>query len=123
MVKTERLVGRAKLYLIWADSRARGNGPAPAPDRDEKCPSSDSRPAPALSQNGRILVRDSKVCFPNARKVLTDVHKWTGLATFLLLLIVAITGCVLTFRAPLDAILNPDLFRAPVSPRPLPVVT
>lgn len=59
--------------------------------------------------------------FPNARKVLTDVHKWTGLATFLLLLIVAATGCVLTFRDPLDALLNPDLFRASASPQPLPV--
>jgi uncharacterized iron-regulated membrane protein len=53
--------------------------------------------------------------------MMTDVHKWTGLATFSILLVVAITGCVLTFRDPLDALLNPDLFRAPASARSLPL--
>ncbi len=59
--------------------------------------------------------------FPNARKLLVDIHKWTGLATFLLLLIVAATGCVLTFRESLDALLNPDLFRATAPGPPKPV--
>jgi len=58
---------------------------------------------------------------PTARKILTDLHKWTGLATFLLLLIAAISGCILTFRDPLDAFLNPGLFQASTTRRPLPV--
>ncbi|HEX4710883.1 PepSY-associated TM helix domain-containing protein [Phenylobacterium sp.] len=46
-----------------------------------------------------------------------EVHKWSGLATFLLLFVAAVTGCILTFRQPIDAWLNPDLFGvAPAGP-------
>jgi uncharacterized iron-regulated membrane protein len=43
------------------------------------------------------------------RDLIFEVHKWSGLATFLILFVAAVTGCVLTFRQPIDAWLNPDL--------------
>jgi uncharacterized iron-regulated membrane protein len=51
------------------------------------------------------------------RDLAFEVHKWSGLATFLILFVAALTGCVLTFRQPLDAWLNPDLITvAPAGP-------
>src|ERR1700732_765130 len=47
--------------------------------------------------------------FPKFRDLAFEIHKWSGLATFLLLLVAAVTGCILTFRQPIDAWLNPDL--------------
>ena len=46
------------------------------------------------------------------RDLIFEIHKWSGLATFLILLVAALTGCILTFRQPLDGWLNPDLFVA-----------
>jgi uncharacterized iron-regulated membrane protein len=43
------------------------------------------------------------------RDLAFEVHKWSGLATFLLLFVAAVTGCILTFRQPIDAWLNPEL--------------
>jgi uncharacterized iron-regulated membrane protein len=56
------------------------------------------------------------------RDLAFEVHKWSGLATFLILLVAALTGCGLTFRQPIDAWLNPDLLTvAPAGPAlPLP---
>jgi uncharacterized iron-regulated membrane protein len=39
------------------------------------------------------------------------VHRYLGLATLTFLAIAAATGCILCVRGPLDAALNPDLFR------------
>jgi uncharacterized iron-regulated membrane protein len=39
-------------------------------------------------------------------------HRYMGLATLGFLLVAAVTGCLLCVRAPLDAALNPDLFRS-----------
>lgn len=44
------------------------------------------------------------------RNLAFDIHKWSGIATFLILIVAAASGCVLTFRQPLDARLNPELF-------------
>jgi uncharacterized iron-regulated membrane protein len=55
------------------------------------------------------------------RDLAFEIHKWSGLTTFLILLLAALTGCVLTFRQPLDAWLNPDLFAAHSNGRPLPI--
>ena len=41
-----------------------------------------------------------------------SAHRYLGLATLLFLAVAAVTGCLLCFRAPLDAALNPDLFRS-----------
>ncbi|MDB5498080.1 MAG: peptidase [Phenylobacterium sp.] len=51
------------------------------------------------------------------RDLAFEIHKWSGLATFLLLFVAAVTGCILTFRQPIDAWLNPDLLGV-VPPRP-----
>lgn len=39
------------------------------------------------------------------------VHRYVGLVTCVFLVIAALTGCVLCFKQPLDAWLNPELFR------------
>ncbi len=56
------------------------------------------------------------------RELWLQIHKWSGLATFIILFVVALTGCVLTFRHSLDAALNPQLFaaRQPGPALPLP---
>jgi len=41
-----------------------------------------------------------------------STHRYLGLATLAFLAMAAITGCLLCFRSPLDAALNPDLFKA-----------
>jgi uncharacterized iron-regulated membrane protein len=46
-----------------------------------------------------------------ARRFWVATHRYLGLATLAFLALAAITGCLLCFRAPLDAALNPDLFR------------
>jgi uncharacterized iron-regulated membrane protein len=51
------------------------------------------------------------------RDLAFEVHKWSALGTFLLLFVAAVTGCILTFRQPIDAWLNPDLL-AVVPARP-----
>jgi len=41
-----------------------------------------------------------------------STHRYLGLATLGFLTVAAVTGCLLCFRGPLDAALNPDLFKA-----------
>lgn len=41
-----------------------------------------------------------------------QVHQWVGLGTLAFLIVVALTGSVLTFRSVLDGWLNPELYRA-----------
>ena len=43
------------------------------------------------------------------------LHRYTGLTCLVFLALAAVTGCVLCFTKPLDAALNPDLFRRPVT--------
>ena len=50
-----------------------------------------------------------------ARPLWTAVHRYLGLAIVAFLLIAAVTGCALCFDGPLDAALNPDLFRTSAS--------
>jgi uncharacterized iron-regulated membrane protein len=44
------------------------------------------------------------------------VHRYLGLACLAFLTIAAVTGCILCFRAPLDAMLNRDLYGRPGAP-------
>ncbi len=44
------------------------------------------------------------------------IHQYVGLATFLFLSIAGATGSLLVFRAPLDEVLNPELYRVAVAP-------
>lgn len=46
------------------------------------------------------------------RNALLQIHRYTGLVTFVFLAIASITGCILVFRAPIDHSLNRDLFEA-----------
>ncbi len=45
------------------------------------------------------------------RRVMTKLHRWSGLALAVFLLIAALTGVVLSFRWEIDALLNPNLFK------------
>lgn len=45
------------------------------------------------------------------RQFWTAVHRYSGLAMLVFLAIAAVTGCILCFEKPLDAWLNPQLFR------------
>lgn len=45
-----------------------------------------------------------------------QVHQWIGLGTLAFLIVVALTGSVLTFRPALDRLLNPELYRAAPGP-------
>ena len=45
------------------------------------------------------------------RRFWLAVHRYLGLGALLFLAVAALTGCILSFRGPLDAALNPDLFR------------
>ena len=47
------------------------------------------------------------------RRLWTATHRYLGLATLVFLTLAALTGCLLCFRAPLDAALNADLFTRP----------
>ncbi|WP_419728591.1 PepSY-associated TM helix domain-containing protein [Lichenicola sp.] len=47
------------------------------------------------------------------RRLLFVTHRYVGLTAALFLLIAAVTGCLLVFRADLDALLNPGLFSVP----------
>jgi uncharacterized iron-regulated membrane protein len=49
------------------------------------------------------------------------LHRWTGLVTFVWLGFAALTGCMLCFVRPLDAVLNEDLFKGPIVQRPIDV--
>ena len=52
------------------------------------------------------------------------LHRWTGLAMTLFLIVVGLTGTLLAFRAQLDRVLNPQLFaRAGPKQRPLDLAT
>ena len=53
------------------------------------------------------------------RRFWASVHRWTGLTTMAFLLIAAVTGCLLCFDGPIDAALNPDLFKAPGAGAPM----
>lgn len=48
--------------------------------------------------------------FRDQRDMWAQLHKWSGLATCLFIVMVALTGSILVFRAGLDAALNRDLF-------------
>jgi len=56
------------------------------------------------------------------RNAMGVVHRWTGLATAAFLIIVGLTGTLLSFRGPLDALFNPGMHvkRAP-GQQPLPL--
>jgi uncharacterized iron-regulated membrane protein len=45
------------------------------------------------------------------RRLWLDIHRYAGLASVALLLVAGLTGCILVVDKPLDAALNPDLFR------------
>jgi uncharacterized iron-regulated membrane protein len=45
------------------------------------------------------------------RQLWVMIHRYLGLATLAFLALAAITGCILCFSKPLDALLNADLFR------------
>ena len=45
------------------------------------------------------------------RRFWLAVHRYSGLAMLVFLGIAALTGCILSFKHPLDALLNPSLFR------------
>lgn len=47
----------------------------------------------------------------NQRRWLSKLHRWSGLALLVFLLIAGITGSVLAFRLELDAWLNPQLYK------------
>ena len=58
------------------------------------------------------------------RKFFVWLHRWTGLATTVFLVIVGLTGTVLAFRAQLDRWINPQLFaRATPGQRTLDLAT
>jgi uncharacterized iron-regulated membrane protein len=44
----------------------------------------------------------------NVRQLWLQIHRWSGLAIFAILFVAALTGCVLTFRSQIDALLNPE---------------
>ena len=44
------------------------------------------------------------------RRIFVWLHRWTGLAMTLFLIVVGLTGTLLAFRAQLDRVLNPQLF-------------
>src|SRR5215468_1068681 len=57
------------------------------------------------------------------RRLLTKLHRWSGLAVLVGLMVASLTGTVLVFRAELDRFITPHLFVvAPAGPR-LPVAT
>jgi uncharacterized iron-regulated membrane protein len=45
-------------------------------------------------------------------RLLVQVHRYVGLATMIFLVVAGATGAGLVFEQPLDALINPDLFRA-----------
>ncbi len=49
----------------------------------------------------------------NLREAMNFVHRWTGLAIALFLVIVGLTGSILTFRSQVDALFNPGLHVKP----------
>ncbi|MDB5453946.1 MAG: peptidase, partial [Caulobacteraceae bacterium] len=53
------------------------------------------------------------------RQLWLAIHRYIGLTTLAFLFIAAVTGCVLVLGKPLDAALNPDLFRRPVTAPPI----
>lgn len=58
----------------------------------------------------------------NLRDVVLVVHRWTGLAIALFLVIVGLTGTLLAFRQPIDALFNPGMHvRHADGQKPLPL--
>src|SRR5579859_1227761 len=58
------------------------------------------------------------------RNALNFIHRWTGLATAVFLVIVGLTGSILAFRSHVDALFNPGLHVHPEpGQRPLPLST
>lgn len=55
-----------------------------------------------------------------SRRLITKIHRWTGLAMLLFLLVAGITGSILSFRWELDRLINPDLFIVDAQAQPLP---
>lgn len=53
------------------------------------------------------------------RELWFAVHQWIGLACLVFLVIAGATGSAIAFRPQIDALLNPDLFRAPAASSPL----
>lgn len=53
------------------------------------------------------------------RRTLVLVHRYTGLAIAIFLVIASLTGSLIVFRAELDALLNPELFRVQARATPM----
>src|SRR5882724_1786510 len=52
------------------------------------------------------------------RPLLVRLHRYVGLSLAVFLTVVALTGSVIAFNEELDALLNPQLFRAPAGDLP-----
>jgi uncharacterized iron-regulated membrane protein len=57
------------------------------------------------------------------RRVVTRLHRWTGLAIMACLLVAAVTGTWLTFRVEMDRLVNPDLRTVAPGPRQVPLAS
>lgn len=57
------------------------------------------------------------------RRVITKLHRWSGLALLAFLLIAAVTGALLAFRWEIDALINPGLFKVQAGVQVLPQQT
>jgi uncharacterized iron-regulated membrane protein len=55
------------------------------------------------------------------RKLLLNLHLYTALLAGLVIVILGVTGAVMTFESELDELFNPSLFKVQPGPRPLPV--
>ena len=53
------------------------------------------------------------------RRVITKLHRWSGLTLLAFLFIAAVTGALLAFRWEVDALLNPGLFKVKAEARPM----
>jgi uncharacterized iron-regulated membrane protein len=80
-----------------------------APDPPPSAPDPASEPGLDSALNG---ARPSpKPRAPTLRRALLVVHRYVGLFLSAFLLVAGLTGTLLAFREPLDAALNPELFR------------
>lgn len=55
-----------------------------------------------------------------SRRLITKIHRWTGLTLLFFLLVAGITGSILSFRWELDRLINPNLFTVSAQAKQLP---
>jgi uncharacterized iron-regulated membrane protein/ABC-type Fe3+-hydroxamate transport system substrate-binding protein len=77
---------------------------------------------PRADSAGRVMMR-SLALRGLLRRIVTRVHRWTGLAIMACMLVAAVTGVWLTFRVEMDRLVNPELRTVQAGPRPLPLGT